>query len=49
MLCRFMTVEVPYEEFQKHIDYFSEVALPKLLAEGTEAGRFSREKVEALA
>ncbi len=44
-----MTVEVPYEEFEKHIDYFSDVALPRLIAEGTEGGRFSREKVEALA
>ena len=44
-----MTVDVSFEEFQKHIDYFSGVALPRLIAEGTEAGRFSKEKVEALA
>jgi hypothetical protein len=44
-----MTVDVPFEEYSKHIEYFSEVALPRLISECTDAGRFSREKVEALA
>lgn len=44
-----MTVEVPYEEYRRHLEYFSEVALPKLILECTEGGRFIKEKVEALA
>ena len=43
-----MIVEVPLEEFQGHFDYFSQIALPKLITEGTEDGRFSREKIGSL-
>jgi len=40
-----MVVDVSFEEFQRHHDYFSQIALPKLIEEGTEGGSFSREKV----